>query len=186
MVKIPLKDISDIRFGFYGKSASKGKCNFIQAKYFDNTGAICVVPDSFIDIEEKDHTHILQDGDVLFISKGFRYFSWCYRASFGPAIASAIFFVIRPDQSKILPEYLSTFFNMPNSQEYFKQFGAGSSIPSIRKAELASVLIPILPLKMQHKVVEIHNLHRKEMILLSELSKYKIELYQSVISNILK
>lgn len=186
MTKIPLKDISDIRFGFYSKSASKGKYNYIQANYFDNNGFLINPSDSFINIGDKDLSHILQDGDVLFISKGFRYFAWCYHNDFGPAVASAIFFVIRPDINKVLPEYLTTFFNLPKNQEFFKQFGAGSSIPSIRKSELGSLMIPVLPVSMQKNVVALNSLYRKDFELSSQLLKYKTELYQSVISNILK
>ena len=186
MNKIPLNEISDIRFGFYGKAVSKGKYNYIQANYFNNNGLIINKPDSFINLDDKDQNHILQDGDVLFISKGFRYFAWCYRTVFGPAVASAIFFVIRPHKSKIIPEYLTSFFNIPKSQEYFKQFGAGSSIPSIRKTELGSVQIPILPLEHQEKIVRLNQLHIKEMELTSALLKSQEDLYQSIVTNILK
>ena len=185
IMKIPLKEIADIRFGFYGKSAPSGKYNYIQAKYFDNSGIIVNTMDSFIDLEDKDRDHILLDGDILFVSKGFRYFSWCYRSHVGPAVASAIFFVIRPNQTTIIPEYLNTFFNIPKNQEFFKQFGAGSSIPSIRKSELESILIPVPEISDQQKIVNLTNLYLKDIALSNAILKSKIDLYQSVISNIL-
>lgn len=186
MKKIPLKEISEIRFGYYGKSATNGKYNYIQANYFDNSGTIVNPMDSFINIRSKNEDHVLQDGDILFISKGFRYFSWCYHSGFGPAIASAIFFVIRPDKSVVLPEYINTYFNLPRNQEFFKQFGAGSSIPSIRKSELGYISIPILPIKDQEKIVNLSLLHRREIVLSNAIIKNKIDLFQSVVSNILK
>ncbi len=186
MLKVPLKEICEIRFGYYNKAAEKGKYNYIQANYFNDNGLLINDPTSFINLEKKDEGHILEDGDVLFISKGFRYFAWCYRNNFGPAVASAIFFVIRPDKTKVIPEYLVAFFNTPKHQEFFKQFGVGSSIPSIRKAELAEVNFPLLPFESQKKVVEFQQLFIKDFELSKSLLQYKSDLYQSVISKILK
>ena len=186
MEQIILKELSEIRFGFYGKASLKGKYNYIQSNYFSDSGLLINEPKSFIDLEDKDDGHILQEGDVLFISKGFRYFAWCYRESFGPAVASTIFFVIRPDKGKILPEYLTAFINMPKNQDYFKLLAAGSSTPSIRKSELENVSIPVLSLEKQQQLVELYKLHIKEIELLSALEQQKTILYQSMMTNILK
>lgn len=186
MIKIPLKEITEIKFGYYGKSVSKGKYNYIQAKYFDNFGTIINPMDSFINITSNNEDHVLQNGDILFISKGFRYFSWCYHSDYGPAIASAIFFVIRPDKAVVIPEYLVTYFNLPRNQEFFKQFGAGSSIPSIRKSELGYIPIPILPIKDQEKIVILSSLHRKEIELSNAIIKNKMDLFQSVVTTLIK
>lgn len=185
-MRLSLNKIAEIRFGFYGKPLDSGNLKYIQARYFDSYGNIVTQPDSFINYDEKVSGHILLDGDILFISKGFRYFSWCYDSSFGPAVASSIFFVIRPDKSKVLPQYLNTFFNMPKNQEFFKNFGAGSSIPSIRKSELGGIIIPVLPLDEQKKIVLLNSFHQKNIEISQALIQNKVELYQAILSKILK
>jgi restriction endonuclease S subunit len=73
---------------------------------------------------------------------------------------------------------------LPVNISHFQQLGAGSSIPSIRKNELAEFKINLLPLDTQLKVVKLQKLHQKEIELHSNLIIKKNELYQKIISNI--
>lgn len=180
-----LKEISQIRLGYFAQSFSDDGVAYLQAKQFDDIGNIISVSDVFISGDPKSNSHMLCDGDVILAGKGNKNFAWCYREKFGPAIASTIFFVIRPDIKKVIPEYLVAMFNHPKSQLYFKQLGAGSNIQSIRKNELEDFNIAVLPLSLQVKVVAMYELHKKNINLTLQLLQHKGELYESAVNTIL-
>ena len=174
----PLRNIAQLQFGLYAKPEKDGQIAYLQAKQFDDWGRMITEPDTFINIREKNH--LLQDGDVLFVGKGFRHFAWVYHSGIGPAVASSIFFVIKPNKTKI-----AAIFNLPENQVFFQQLAAGSSIPSIRKNELGEFKIPLLPLQNQDTVITLNNFHNQEIDLTQSIIQHKNELYQTVIKKIL-
>lgn len=175
-----LGEIAQIKFGYYAKPALGSGIPYLQANQFDAYGNMIEAPDTYLALEGKNSEQMLQDGDVLFAGKGYKNFAWCYRATFGDAIASTIFFVLTPDRKVIMPEYLTALLNHPKNQLYFQQLGSGSSIPSIRKNELADFKVPVVPLHLQARLVDIYNLHKKDISLTLELLERKNELYESV------
>lgn len=184
-MKVKLSDIAQLQFGFYGKPTDNGNIAYLLAKHFDDRGAQVDPVDTFIKLDQKSETHLLEDGDVLLVGKGMRNFAWTYDKSYGPAIASSIFFVIKPDRSKVLPEFLTTLFNMPQTQAYFQTLGAGSSIPSIRKSELEAFPITLPSLEFQQKVIAIKRLHEQDMDISRKIITEKQKMYHSVIKNII-
>lgn len=181
-----LKQLADIQFGLYIRHQEPGKVAYIQAKYFNEKGILSYPIDTYINIGVRDEAHLLQDGDLVFISKGFRFFAWTYRSSIGPAIASSIFFVIRPDKTRVVPEYLTMLFNMPDSISYFEQLSAGSSIPSIRKSELGEFKVKLPPLNQQQHIAALFELHQRAMALNKELENKRSRLLQATINEIQK
>lgn len=185
-MKKQLKDITNIKFGYYAKPKEKGFVKYLQAKNFDDYGILNQEIDSFITIDKKNEGHLLEDGDILFVGKGFRNFAWTYNKSFGPAIASSIFFVIKPNNKNINPDFIKTLFNSQKYQLLFQSMSAGSSIPSIRKAELESIFIDIPDLETQNKIACLNELHIKEIELSNKIIEQKNTLYQNVINQIIK
>ncbi|PKB18826.1 restriction endonuclease subunit S [Flavobacterium sp. 5] len=179
-----LKDIATIKFGFYVKSLEKGFAKYLQAKNFDDFGNLQSDIDSFVNLDNKNESHLLEDGDVLFVGKGFRNFAWTYNKAMGPAIASSIFYVIRPKKTKVNPEYIATLFNSQKYQSQFQSMGAGSSIPSIRKGELESIIIDVPDLDLQNKIATISALHSEEIKLSNQIIENKKALFQGIINKI--
>jgi len=108
-----------------------------------------------------------------------------YTSDIGEAVASSIFFVIRPNKDEVYPEFLTTLFNTPKYQTYFQLLGAGSSITSIRKSELEAMTINLPDLEVQKKIVEIKKLHQRDLTLSKEIIKKKETRFQSVINKLL-
>jgi len=179
-----LKDISQIRFGYYSQSTADNGIPYLQARQFDDAGNLIANPDTFLSPDSKSTTQLLKDGDIIFAGKGNKNFAWCYHKEFGPAIASTIFFVISPDKRKVLPEYLAALFNHSKNQQYFQQLGAGSNIQSIRKNELGDFNVPVVPLQMQAKIVALYELHKQDISLTLQLLQHKNELYESVVNTL--
>lgn len=185
-LKKQLKDISNLQFGFYDKPKEEGEVMYLQAKNFNDFGQFDGNVDGLIEITEKSKSHLLEEGDVLFVGKGMRNFAWKYSIDTGKAIASSIFFVIKPKPDLVDSDYLVTIFNSTKYQSFFQSLGAGSSIPSIRKNELEAVEIPLPPLEIQKKIAKLSDLHRAELALTGRLIDEKNKLFQAVINDILK
>lgn len=181
-----LKNIANIKFGLYVKPLDNGFAKYLQAKNFDDFGNLQNDIDAFVNIDNKNESHLLEDGDVLFVGKGFRNFAWTYNKSIGPAIASSIFYVIRPNKLKANPNYITTLFNSQKYQNQFQSMGAGSSIPSIRKGELESIMIEMPKIEIQNKVAYISALHSEEIKLSNQIIKHKKALFQGAINKIIK
>ena len=185
-MKVPISHISDIRFGLYTQPENSGEVPYLQIRQFNDEGRLLSKTNDFINITNKTEGHLLKDGDVLFVGKGNRLFSWCYRDNEGPAIASSIFFVLRPDSKVVYPEYLAAFLNAPQVKAAFQQLGSGTNIFSIRKSELGAFQIPILPMHQQKRIVALAELHQQEIDIAKQLILQKQNLYTAIISKLIK
>ncbi|HMG14571.1 MAG TPA: restriction endonuclease subunit S [Saprospiraceae bacterium] len=181
-----IQDISEIRFGYYAQPDESGTVPYLQVRQFTEQGILAQKPDEFIKLDKKSESHLLQDGDVLLVGKGNRLFAWCYRESFGPYIASSIFFVLRPNREIIYPEYLTTVLNIPASKTVFQQLGGGSNIFSIRKSELGAFEILLPSMDKQMEIAAYAALFQKDLALSSEIISQKQYLYQGIIAKLLK
>lgn len=184
-MQVKLKDIANIQFGHYAQPSKNGTIPYLQAKHFNASGQFTYNIDTLLDEDDKTADNLLQDGDILFVSKGFRFFAAEYKKEFGKAVASSIFFVIKADKHKVIPAYLVSILNLPKNLLHFQQSGAGSSIPSIRKNELADFVINLIPLHQQQKIVALQELYLKDLQLTENLIKQKQLLFQSTLSKIL-
>lgn len=183
---LPVASVSDIRFGFYAQPESSGAAAYLQVRQFSEDGRLTNQPDEFINIDTKSENHLLKDGDVLFVGKGSRLFSWCYRETGQPAVASSIFFVLRPNARVVYPEYLTAILNAPQSKAAFQQIGGGTNIFSIRKSELGAFQIPLPPLQQQKRIAAVAKLHQQEIELAQQLIAQKQALYTAIISKLIK
>ena len=185
-MKGSLNQISDIRFGYYAKPEERGEVPYLQARQFDEYGILLDESNEFVPLDNKTKQHQLRDGDVLFVGKGSRLFAWCYRQIAGPYIASSIFFVLRPDQHILYPEYLTAVLNAPQSKAIFLQIGGGTNIFSIRKSELGAFEIPVPTMPQQIKIAALTALHNEEVALAKQLIEQKQNFYTAIISKLIK
>ena len=184
-MEVKLKEIANIQFGYYGQPSKDGTIPYLQAKHFNEYGQYIGEHDTFLEEDAKSVANLLQDGDVLFVAKGFRFFATVFNEDFGNAIASSIFFVLRPDKTRIIPAYLVSVLNLPKNLLHFQQAGAGSTIPSIRKNELADFTFNLLSLEQQQNVVALQELYFKDIQITDALIKEKQKLFQTTISKII-
>ncbi len=117
--------------------------------------------------------HLLKRGDIMIVNKGVRFGTFLYQDCPKRAIASASFFVITPDQKKVLPHFLNWYLNQPPAREYFFKNASGSTIPSITIGVLANLRIPCLPIGEQDYLVRFMHEMETEQHLLKELIQKK-------------
>ncbi len=162
-----------------------GELVYLQSKHFDEYGQLHSVlhPDLLADgISEK---HFLKVGDVLFAAKGTKNFAAVFENHNEPSVASTSFFVIRPTDNKVLPQFLAWFLNNHTTQTLLKAQAIGTSIPSISKQVLENLEIPVPEIKTQKAIVEISKLRNKEKSLKQQIEvlrdkKINQQIFQSM------
>ncbi len=162
-MQIKVKEIAKIQFGHYSIAGKSNDVPYLQAKHFDDQGQYSFNCDTFLENKQVIPENELKEGDVLFVAKGFRFFATAYKKDWGRVVASSVFFVLEVDKSKVLPEYLATVLNLPQSQAYFQQAASSSTIPSIRKNEIADFTFNCVSLEQQKKIVALKQLHLNEI-----------------------
>lgn len=185
-MKTLIKDITNIQTGLFAKPTGKGEVVYLQSKHFDENGKLLgeLHPDLLANsISEK---HLLKAGDVLFAAKGTKNFAAVYENQNPSAVASTSFFVLRPNDNKILPEYLSWFLNHPETQKVIKDNARGTAIPSIRKTVLEELEISIPSIEKQRTVIQLAALVRKENELRMNILHQRKQLIEQQIINAIK
>lgn len=178
--------VCDIRIGLYAKPEPIGIAAYLQARQFSDDGRLVIQADEYIMINKKSASHVLIDGDVLFVGKGSRLFAWCYHETNRPAVASSTFFVLSPNKEVVDPDYLAAFLNSPQSRAAFMQIGGGTNILSIRTSELGAFQIPLPSMEQQKQIAAIAMLHHREIELTQQLLTQKQNMYKAIISKLIK
>lgn len=182
-MKTLIKDITYIQTGLFAKPSGIGNLVYLQSRHFDENGQLLgVIHPDLMDkgISEK---HLLKDGDVLFAAKGTKNFATVFENHKHLAVASTSFFVLRPTDNKLLPQYLAWFLNNHTTQTRLKGQAVGTSIPSISKQVLENLEIPIPGIEVQKVIVQIARLRNREKALKQEIEMLREKQIQQVIIN---
>jgi len=173
-----LGSISSIQTGYSfrnGLTASREGVLVVQLKDVHASGVIDADALSRADCEDFSEQHRLNQGDLVFRSRG-QNFSMGLTSFVGELIiVAAPLFKVTVDQSVALPEYLAWYANGPAGQAYFESVAEGSSIKMISKTSLAELPIPMPPISVQESIAQLTRLGRQEKML-SELLLQKREL----------
>lgn len=112
----------------------------------------------------------LKAGDVLFVSKGARFYAVCIDEPPSVAVCSPHFFLLRVmPRAELLPAFLAWQINQPPFQRQLQQAAEGSSQLSIRLPVLASLTLHVPPLADQQRIVALAELARQELHALHQL-----------------
>lgn len=182
--EIKLTDFCTVNFGPYLKSVQDKGVLYLQVKNFSDSGNYLDNIDTYVSSDDVKTSLLLQQDDIIFVSKGLKFFAYKYDQMIGDAIASSIFYIIKVNQSIILPDYLLCMMNHPKSLSYFYSASAGSSIPSIRKKELLDFEIPLISIEEQKKVIEFFNCHKVQIKILEDIKEKKQLLFNQTINQL--
>ncbi len=112
----------------------------------------------------------LKAGDVLFVSKGARFYAVCVDEPPGPAVCNPHFFHLRlVPHVPLLPAFLVWQINQPPFQRQLQQAAEGSSQLSIRRPVLESLSLSMPSLADQQRIVALAELARQERRALHQL-----------------
>lgn len=185
-MKAGVKDIASIQTGLFAKPIGSGDVVYLQAKHFDENGLLKTTLHADLKADNIISRHILKSGDVLFSAKGTKNFAAVFESHNPTSVASTSFFVIRLSNKNVLPEYLAWFLNNPTTQKLLKEQAIGTSIPSISKAVLEELEIPIPSLEKQNSILTIAHLRNTEKNLKHQIEVLREQQIQQTIINALK
>lgn len=112
----------------------------------------------------------LRAGDVLFVSKGARFYAVCIDEPPSDAVCSPHFFLLRVmPQGVLLPAFLAWQVNQPPFQRQLQQAAEGSSQLSIRRPVLESLALCVPSMSDQQRIVALADLARQERRVLHQL-----------------
>lgn len=178
-MKKSLKDIVNIRTGLFAKPTDHGEVVYLQSKHFDENGQLAAVLYPDLNKDSIPEQHLLNAGDVLFAAKGTKNFATVYEEKNPIAVASTSFLVLSLTTNVIQPKFLAWWLNSKEIQEFLKGMAKGTSIPSITKAQMEDLKVPILPLDVQDALVRLSELRVSEKMILADIDRlndYKLNL----------
>ncbi len=184
---IQIKDIADIRTGVYLKPTPVPTANYLQVSDFGADGQVLHEIKPFVEAQSKNEQHLLQDKDILFAAKGAKNFGVIYENSENVSYASSSFLVIRVvGKSKVLPEYVNWYLNLPSSIVKLQLNAVGSSMPSITKQMIEEFEVEVPPIDRQRVIVELARLQSKEQQLYSQIAAKQKQLIDNKLKAIIK
>jgi len=185
-LKTLIKDITHIQTGLFAKPSGIGELVYLQSKHFDEYGNLHAVLHPDLMAEGIPEKHLLKYGDVLFAAKGKKIFAAVFENQNIPSVASTSFFVIRPTDKKLLPQYLAWVLNSHSTRLLLKGQAIGTSIPSISKQVLENLEIAVPGIETQKAILQITKLRNKEKSLKQEIETLREKQIQQQIINAIK
>lgn len=129
----------------------------------------------------RKHPDWLKAKDVLFVSKGARFYAVCIDEPPSAAVCSPHFFHLRVvPQVPLLPAFLAWQINQPPFQRQLQQAAEGSSQLSIRRPVLESLTLCVPSLEDQQRIVALADLARQERHALHQLIHNREQLLQAL------
>ncbi len=177
-----IHQIANISFGKNLDASTVGDIAFIQSGSINETGEYDSRNIQYLNVEYVSKDDYLLPGDILFTAKGSIKSPYIIKEADLPAVASSVFFVIRPDLEQVYPEFLSWILTSPKLIHQINNIAEGSTITSISIREFRSITIEVPPLSIQKKITELNVLHKRYAELTLELQK-KLEIMNMAAAN---
>ena len=176
----PLGDVARVSTGYPFRrkveAEEGGDIVLIQIKDVDSTEGVSESGTIVLRSEGgKYEKHLLQEGDLLFQSRGSRHPVAVVEGGVR-GIAATGLLVLKPDHRRVMSSYLAWWLNHPQSQAKLTGVARGTYIPFISKGELDAFLVPLPALAVQSRIVEVDRLQRLEQKLNAHLEQLNQQL----------
>lgn len=184
---VKLKDIAAIQTGVYLKSAPSPDTCYLQVNDFDEEGNIRPTVRPTTTVSSKAARHLLTKSDLLLAAKGDKNFCTTTPTQLGPCVASPSFLIIRiDDATRVLPEYVCGFLNLPTTQQLLNAQSKGTSIVSLSKTDIKELEVPLPPLERQRACIALTRLHRREQALYKAIAERRRQITDYKLTKIYK
>lgn len=173
-LKMKLGDLAHIRAGhpFRGavEAVPEGAVAVVQMKDILPGGGVdwsSTVRTKLVGRKEPDW---LSDGDLLFVSRGSRYFAVCVDSPPAPAVCGPhLFHLTLKARELLMPEFLAWVVGQGPVQRQLLQAASGSLQLSVTRQALEALEIPLPPLATQRVVTDLAAAAARERAVLTAL-----------------
>jgi restriction endonuclease S subunit len=159
------------------RPAPSGSCHFVRIGDISQDGEL--LTKELIRIEPNESVKdnlFLRPGDVLFPNRGTRTTAIAWRLDLPRTLVGAQFFVLRPKSTRVLPEYLAWFLRTEEAARHFESRRKGTYVKIIQRSDLAELEMPVPPLDVQQKIVDVASIAVVERTLTERLAELKWKL----------
>lgn len=183
-----LSELTEIRAGYtFRESPSELKgsgVRMLQIKDIRDTNIINPALLQEIEWTGKDSTPSLDVDEIAVAARGVSNKA-AIMLSQATVIASNQLLIIQVKQNKLLPAYLCWYLNRETTQRKLKETHMGSNMPSINKAGLGSIGIPLLPMDQQLKIVRVAALQQQEQAANQALVNNRIKMLEGLFQQLI-
>lgn len=157
-----------------------GDCLAIQPKDISPSNTNLVGQPQKVRSSDFPEKQLLQKGDVLLLAKGNRNYAWVFNLD-EKAVTTSLFFVIRPDTTKVNPEYLAWYINQETIQGALHAAKAGTSVTNLSISDLSELEIKIPSIYTQNQLVNLYKLWQVEKTKTLQLVEEKDRFYNNLV-----
>jgi restriction endonuclease S subunit len=179
-----LKDIAAIRSGylFRGRIEAHANGRYRVIQIGDLAADSIIRPRTLTrtDLPDVKNSHLIEKGDVLFISRGSRKQAVAITEDLENAITTSQIFVIRPDSST-LPEYFAWYLNQRPAQRYIEEHSTGTNVSLINLDAFGKTPVQTPPIEIQRRIAQIHSLTLREKELMQSIQARRHSLIESML-----
>ena len=141
----------------------RGKTAVVQMKDISENPYDVGSVEGFTDLTQFDNRHRLLPGDILLTARGIRTVATRFEPVYENTIASAAFFVIRPNSDLIDSAYLHWYLNQSVAQNWFDMGKEqGSTVAAIPLTVVQELPVPLPPFAQQQAIGNLARLTIKE------------------------
>lgn len=184
--KYLLKNIVSIHAGYSIRSKipenPDGKLKIIQMKDINPDMGIDWKCISRINPISSRIPSCLSLNDIIFSGRGTKIFAVTMDKNIEKVLAAPQFFVIKPDNSKVVSSYLSWYINQKKAQIYFKRNVGSSLIVNVTRKTLEELPVLLPSIHDQNKIVGYYKSIKKELMLAKKLYQKKTQFISAIIS----
>lgn len=127
------------------------------------------------DAPGKAEPDVLRAGEVVLQTRGSTYRAAIVPASAASMIATGSLYILAPDTTRIDPEYLVMFLNLPGTQATLRQLATGSTILNLRRSAVEHLEVPLPNMSDQRRLIELGRLVRKQSDVAERLNRLRLQ-----------
>jgi len=187
-MRISIQCAAEIRTGYQVRQGLQpdpaGTHLVIQTKDIDGDNDHRLIVDN-LDRITPGHdasAQIINNGDILFLSRGKRRFATLVEGlpMFPHTIALSYFFVLRPNSDIVNPVFLTWVINETEIQEELARAANGTTVPFVTKQSFSALEIELPPLEKQDQIARLYQLACRERLLIRRLERQRSEYLRSI------
>jgi restriction endonuclease S subunit len=114
--------------------------------------------------------YFLRPGDVLLPNRGTRCTAYVYNLPLTNVLVGAQFYIIRPNEGKVLADYLAWFLRTEVAAAHFALRRKGTLVQTVQRKDVMELELPLPPLAKQGILIALDALAIQERQLSSELA----------------
>jgi Type I restriction modification DNA specificity domain len=153
-----------------------GKFLVVQGKDVGSDGSLLLEGMvRVVDVPGKGAPDTLTTGELVFQTRGLSYRAASVPDDVPPMVAAGSLFILRPDPSRVIADYLVFFLNLPATQAVLRQLATGSTIPNLRRSAIEQLALPLPSLSDQLKLVTLSQLVRQQAAIETRLNALRMQ-----------